>query len=629
MNEQTRYRLGDLVLDVGRGRLMRDHEEIALPKLSFDLLLALARAAPNLLSIDELMTQVWPGMVVSPETVTHRVKALRDALGDDPKAPKYIAGLRGRGYQIIVPVEVLPNAQGPAATSLAQADAQPSADSSPLRTVAMPARRAPSVVLITALTAILAVVIGAWWIRTHHSERGLDAISDRSIAILPFVDLSEKQDQAYFADGMAQELLSLLARIPGLKVIGRTSSFQFKGKTEDLRKIGQALEAAYVVEGSVRRSGDRVRVTVELIDTRDGVHSWSEQYDRDATDLFELQGDIAANVARALQLEVAPSLLANARISPKSGEAYDLYLRGLHDADRSDQLGFEMAVVAFRRALELDPSFVPAAEALAASLANQAGWGFVSPQLGWERTRKAANAALKLDARSATAHAILGDVLLEHDWNWSAAQRELATAVSLAPHDPVVLRVAARGDVAVGDFTAALNLLDVATAADPLDPNLHSAFCWYYLRVNRLADAEAECRHTLEISPTFVFGHESLGIAMLLRGRLPAALAEMDKEIDPGFRKFGMAMAYQALDRQADAQAALQQLEAGYAKDWPMYIAEVYAARHQNDEAFEWLEKAFEQRDITLYLVKGEVLLDPLKPDPRYVAFMRKMNLPL
>jgi TolB-like protein/DNA-binding winged helix-turn-helix (wHTH) protein/Flp pilus assembly protein TadD len=624
MNPQPRYRMGDLELDVGRGRVMRGDAEIALPKLSFDLLLALVRAAPNLLSIDELMTQVWPGMVVSPETVTHRVKALRDALGDDPKVPKYIAGLRGRGYQLIVPVELL--MQGAEAAS-APTIAQPPSHSSPSR-VAHLVRPLRIVAWVTALAAVAAAALALWSTRPHPAGSVETVVPDRSVAILPFVDLSEKQDQAYFADGMAQELLTLLARIPGLKVIGRTSSFQFKGKTEDLRRIGEVLGAAHVVEGSVRRSGNRIRVSIELIDTRDGAHRWSEEYDREATDSFELQRDIAANVARALQVEIAPAFLAQARVTPKSSAAYDLYLHGLHDADRADPLGFEMAVVGLRRSLELDPGFVPAAEALAASLANQAGWGFVPAEPGWERARAAANAALKLDPNSATAHAILGDVFVEHDWNWSAAQRELATAVSLAPRDPVVLRVAARGAQAVGDFTAALNLLDIAASTDPLDPDLNSAFCWYYLRVNRLADAEAKCRRTLEISPTFVFAHESLGVALLLQGKLEPALEEMKKEVDPGFRQFGLAMVYQALHRQADADLALKQLEAEHAKDWPMYIAEVYAARHEFDDAFRWLEQALVRRDITLYLIKGEVLLDPLKVDPRWAAYLNKMNLP-
>ena len=211
--------------------------------------------------------------------------------------------------------------------------------------------------------------------------------------------MSEKKDQEYFGDGMAEEILNLLVKIPDLKVIGRTSSFQFKGKSNDLRKIGAALGAAYIVEGSVRRFGDQVRVTAQLIDTRDGAHRWSDTYDRNASDVLKVQDEIAASLVRALQLEVTASSRLPAQASLHSGEAYDSYLRGLHALDRHDQRGFEEAVADFRRALELDPAFVGAAEALARALRNLADDGFVSARTGWDAMRllDAANAADPLD----------------------------------------------------------------------------------------------------------------------------------------------------------------------------------------------------------------------------------------
>jgi TolB-like protein len=237
--------------------------------------------------------------------------------------------------------------------------------------------------------------------------------SEKSIAVLPFADMSEKHDQEYFGDGMAEEIINLLVKIPDLKVIGRTSSFQFKGKAEDLRQIGSTLGAAYLVEGSVRRSGTHVRVTAQLIDARDGTHRWSETYDREADDALTVQDEITAGLVRALQLEVIGGASGvKPRVLPRNPGAYDAYLRGLHSFNRFNEPGLDEAAVEFKRALELDPMFVPAAEQLARTLCDQPSWGFVPPSVGFEHAREAAVAVLKLDSHSAVAHTVLACVHL-------------------------------------------------------------------------------------------------------------------------------------------------------------------------------------------------------------------------
>jgi adenylate cyclase len=453
-------------------------------------------------------------------------------------------------------------------------------------------------------------------------------IPEKSIAVLPFVDMSEKKDQEYFADGMAEEILNLLVTIPELKVIGRTSSFQFKGKADDLRKIGTALGSAYVVEGSVRRSGDHVRVTAQLIDTRTGAHRWSQTYDREASDVFEMQGEIAASLARALQLEMAPSALSAAHSSPRSPEAYDLYLRGLHASGRFDERGFEEAVANFRRALELDPSFVPAAEELANNLGYQTAWYFMSPEIGWGQVRKAAEAALRLDPKSARGHAFLGSVYLQYDWDWVAARQEFKTAAALGPTDSLVLQLAALERLAVGEYSEALKSLNAAVTVDPLDPNMHFFFQWIYVRLGRLSDAERAMRHSLGISPTYAWGPANLGMVLVLQSKAEEALAEVQRETDPGAKLWGLAIVYAALHRRVESDAALSRYETEYAKNTAMSVAQAYAFRGETDQAFKWLDTAYAQKDTDLYHVKGDPLLKPLETDPRYKAFLRKMKLP-
>jgi TolB-like protein/Tfp pilus assembly protein PilF len=454
------------------------------------------------------------------------------------------------------------------------------------------------------------------------------AILEKSIAVLPFVDLSERHDQEYFADGMAEEILNLLVKVPDLKVIGRTSSFQFKGKTDDLRKIGTALGAAYVVEGSVRRSGDHIRVTAQLIDSRDGTHRWSETYDREASDTLKVQDEIAASLVRALQLEVAGSSFLQGRILPSSSEAYDAYLRGLHALSRYDQQGFDEANADFRRALRLDPRFVPAAEQLARTLCDEPSWGFVPPRIGFEQARSAANAALKLDSHSAVAHTILGCVHVWYDWDWPEAQREMQTALSLEPYSPTVLVFAAQERIAVGQWSESLRLCETALAADPLLASVYEDKSWAYLRLKRFADAEQAFRRMLQISPSYVGGHRELGIALLMEGKPQEALAEMQKETLPGGKSAGSVLAYAALDRKHQADAELTRLEEEHASDLAMWIAEAYAFRGQKDRALDWLDRAYVQKDVYLWYIKGDPLLKTIEADPRYEVFLHKMNLP-
>ena len=449
-----------------------------------------------------------------------------------------------------------------------------------------------------------------------------------SIAVLPFLDMSEKHDQEYFGAGMAEEILNLLVKIPELTVIGHASSFQFKGQSGDFTKIGRALGTAYVVEGSVRRSGDHIRVTAQLIDTHDGAHRWSETYDRDIGDVLKLQGEIATSLVRALQLEVANPLALNSRSSPGSNEAYDIYLRGLHAKEQFDQRGEDEAVADFRRALQLDPSFVAAAEALAVTRANIAFAGYVPPQTGWNQARTAAETVLGLNPKSALGHALLGIVHVRYDWDWAAAAREFNDAMELSPNLPIVLNYAAKNRMALGDWSGAAQLQNAAGTLDPLDPGFEYGRGVLYLHMGRIADAERAFRRMLEISPTTEPGHFLLGTALLLDGRADAALPEMRKETRPAWQMAGLALTYHALLRIAEADAALARLEAEYPNDSAMQIAEVYAFRARKYQAFRWLERAFAQKDLHLWSIKGDPLLKNLEGDPRYGALLRKMNLP-
>jgi TolB-like protein len=487
---------------------------------------------------------------------------------------------------------------------------------------------------------LLALLAGKFWLsKPATDERPAAAvkpaagpsapeISDKSIAVLPFADMSEKKDQEYLADGMAEEIIDLLVKIPGLKVIGRTSSFQFKGKNEDLRAIGAKLGVAYVVEGSVRRSGEQIRVTAQLIDTATGAHTWSDHFDRQSGDVLKIEDEIAAALVRALQITVGA---ADAQLRPtlRNTEAYNLYLQGRHALDRTDEEGFEEAARHFQQALNLDPTSAATAAWLSETYELQAEFGLVSPDVGFERARRAAQAALAQDPNVAIAHVALGGIHTAYDWDWAAADNELNRALALAPGDTLATFYAARLLIDLGHWNEALAEVNAALAADPLGPLPYQALDWVQKRRGHLLEAEMAARRLIELSPTYLSGHYYLGLVLLERGDREGALTVMQQEAPEGGREGGLAMAYYALGRKVESDAALARLIKVGAADSAFSIAQVYAYRGERDKAIQWLERGYAQKEPDMQYIKVDPTLKNLEEDPRYKALLRKMNLPL
>jgi TolB-like protein/Flp pilus assembly protein TadD len=497
-------------------------------------------------------------------------------------------------------------------------------------------------VATAAAVLLLAVLVGKVWLSNRSAMQNTttpvatvipatvpaaSTISEKSIAVLPFTDMSEKHDQEYFGDGMAEEILDLLAKVPGLTVIGRTSSFQFKGKNEDLRTIGTKLNAAYVLEGSVRNSGDKVRITAQLINTRTGAHEWSETYDRHIGDVLKLQDAIAATVVRELQITIAPDYMTS-RSTLKSAEVYDLYLRGRHASDRGDKEGLDEAVTLFQQALDRDPTSADAAAGLAFAYYFQGSDNFLAPAAAFEQARSAAALALKLDPKNVLAHTVLGNIHLLYDWDWAAAAREFQRVSTLAPNSAYALTNEAWLSLALGRWDDALRQIKAAVAQDPLNPDNFENLTYVQMRRGRLPEAEAAIRRALEIRPTYGWGHYLLGLVLLERGDRDAALVEMQQETSDDGRETGLAIVYHALGRKTESDAVLARLIKEYADGSAFEIALVYGFRGQSDEAMHWLERAYVQKDAALFQVKSYLPLKSLAGDPRFKAFLKKMNLP-
>ena len=426
---------------------------------------------------------------------------------------------------------------------------------------------------------------------------------------------------------MSEELLNLLAKLPELRVIGRTSSFQFKGRNEDLRVIGQKLNVAHILEGSVRKSGKKVRITAQLIKAADGFHLWSETYDRTLDDIFAVQDDIAGEVVKALKLTLLGTALTT-RSKPQDSEAYNLALQGRFFLERRGQKDFERAVEYFRRSRERDPDYAPAWAGLSRAYAGQADNGFVPAADGYRRAREAAEKALALDPQLADAHLAMGWIQTLYDWDWTAADASYRRALDLEPGNALALRRVGGQALVLGRWDEAIELTNKAIERDPLRPTAYSNLGLALLAVNRDTEAETAFRKALELDPDGAFWHQALGLALLLQGKNDAALREMQQETDELWRLSGLPLVFHALGRHSESDAALAALKGKYAKEVAYQIAEVHAFRGEADLAFEWLERAYDQRDGGVTEIKGDRLMRGLVGDPRYKAFLRKLKLP-
>jgi TolB-like protein len=415
-----------------------------------------------------------------------------------------------------------------------------------------------------------------------------------SIAVLPFEDLSDQRSQAYLAEGMASELAGVLGRIPGLHVIGTTSSFQFKDKSTDIRSAADQLGASYLVQGSVRRSGDRMRVAAQLLEGRSGEQRWSDTYDRDVSDVFNVQDEIATSLARALQLTVSTDLEMHR--STKSPEAYDLYLEGLHDIDVGSRERVEAAAASFQQALHLDPAFAAAAAEQASTYLLMGVQEWIPVRDTLERSRNAAQLALRLDPKLKAAHAVLAQIDL-HGWDWGAAESEVLQAQQLGGRQEwQSAEVAAALAANAGHWAQAVELEKAALTMDPLNSDVYAALAeQVYLRSGRYPEAEAAERRTLQISPNYAAAHYYLGLALMFQGRLNDALAAMQQETSDDGQYEGLALVYHAMRRKAESDAALKRaLEREHHSEyWPSGIARAYAFRGELDHAMEWLERAW------------------------------------
>jgi TolB-like protein/Flp pilus assembly protein TadD len=453
------------------------------------------------------------------------------------------------------------------------------------------------------------------------------ATDDRSVAVLPFVNMSSDKEQDYFSDGLTEEMITLLAHVPKLRVIGRTSSFQFKGKNEDLRDIAHKLGVAHVLEGSVRKAGDRVRITAQLVRADDGSNVWSDTYDDKLDDVFKIQDKIADKIVGSLQLTLTGDV-------PRDGAtctpaAHDLVLKARGDTDPRTREGFETAIATYKRAIDADADCASAYVGLASAYFDGSSYANIySPREGSRLAHETLQHALEIAPNLAEAHVTLGGILFNQDWDWDNAAREFDRAQALTPGDADLLRL--RGYLAgtLGRFDEAIDLLQRSIASDPQRAATVNALSITLRQVGRYDESEALARKVVAEHPEFEGGFYNLALTELLNGKPDAALADNAREMSPIWKPVGDAIFAFASGDRVSSDAALAKLTVKGSEGWAYQIAEIHAFRGENDAAFEWLERAYALGDSGLAEMLGDPLLRNIESDPRYVPFLEKMRLP-
>jgi TolB-like protein len=487
------------------------------------------------------------------------------------------------------------------------------------------------VVPIAAAVAVLLLLAGVLIPRL--TRRAPPPAAEASIAVLPFQNLGADKEQEYFADGLSEELMGLLVKVKQLRVAGRTSSFSFRGKTDDLASIGLKLHVATVLEGSVRRSGERLRVSTRLVNVADGYQMWAETYDRKMTDVFAVQDEIARAVVAALRLKLLPlERPPSSEQRTSNPEAYNQYLLGRYLLNGLNTDSVQRAVEALDKAISLDASFAPAYAHLAIAELRHSDDEDTPEGLSEDRRKAfaAADKAIALDPEMADGYSARGYLRCWVSWDWAGAKSDFDRTLSLEPGNPGGHGRYANLLASLGRLPEAIAELERAIEIDPLSTLGWTRLARYLCSSGRLAEARKALRTPLEIEPEGSGAQWELGMISLLEHKPQIALAEFSRNhADPGFRLTGIAVAENDLGHAAQSQRALDELISKYAHSSAFQVAQVYAWRREPDKAFEWLNRAYAQRDTGIAELTYDVFIARVRDDPRYGAMLKKLNLPL
>ena len=650
------YRLEEFELDPNKRRLAgADGKPVHLSHKPFQVLLYFIENRDRMVSRQELLDQFWEGRDVYDITLTKCVGAIRKALGENTETPRFIETRWAEGYRYIGPLEEI-DAPVSAGTKEGLVSGADPAKAENLLTTAsenLPSTKAQdnSVVATADATpgkrgifrrwyvyiAIVVLLIGgallAFMLLRPASPDSLARI--RSLAVLPLKNVPDDSNYEYLSDGITESLITALSQIENLKVISHGSVLRFKHRDADPREVGRQLGVASILEGSVRRDGERVRVSVRLVKTEDGSVLWAgETYERSINDLATLQDEITSQLATRLEAKLLGRDHASTPRHSRDAEAYQLYLKGRFFWNKRTQESIEKSVEFFNQAIARDQKYAMAYSALAESLVLQSLWGSTSSRESNSKARDAAEKAMVLDVTLAEPHVALGLIKEQHDWDWIGAEREFQQALKLNPNYATAHQWYGEFLVFMGRTEESLKLLRRAKELDPLSPIINTQVGYPYYCARQYDAAIVEFKKALELEPNFAPALNYLARSYQAKGMDDEAMSTFHKAVEHSggspVMRARLGWAYAKTGNAVEAKRILRELEAEAKTRYvaPCLIAALYVGLGDKEQAFVWLEKAFQERDVLLMTLNVESHLDPLRSDRRFQELVRRVGLP-
>lgn len=614
------YRFGQFVLDPAKRTLSRADSPIVLTPKALDVLIFLAQNPNRLVTKEELLQAVWGDTFVEEGNLTQYISHLRKALADNSEDSRLIVTIARKGYQFTGDVTV-----GEGADVAKEGVVQ-----TPITEGRQAGPKPRWKYAVMGVAVVILVVAG--YVSWQHFRTIAPSQSKKvMLAVLPFENLTGDPNKEYLAGGLTEEMISQLGRLnpEQLGVIARTSVMGYEHSEERLDQIGRDLSVQYVLENSLRQSGDHLRITVQLIQVKDQSHLWSHDYDYRAQDILTVEDDVAEAVAREIQLRLDPEKQAElARPRPVNPEAFDAYLQGYYYFQRDTNEDTNMAAKYFERATQVDPNYALAWVGLSRARNWQAVTGLIPAERGHQLAREAVERALALNPNSAEAHVEMARLKRQVDFDWAGADASVQRAMALEPGDPEILDFAAADAAILGRLDEALQLARRALDLDPLNARSWGQLGEIEFQDGKLDEAEADLKKALALRADEFDSLVFLSEIYVMQGRPQEALPEIERVRYDDIRAFLYAVAYYALGRKKESDAALTQLIAKYQTIDTYLIAQVYAFRSQPDEAFKWLDRAYAKRNDGLIFTKVDPLLKSLHSDPRFAALLKKLNLP-
>jgi TolB-like protein/DNA-binding winged helix-turn-helix (wHTH) protein len=635
-------RFGEFELDLRTGELRTERHHIILQEKPFQILTALLERPGEMIGREELIKRLWPvGTFVDFDLGLNKaVNRLREALGDSAEQPRFIETFPKRGYRFVAPVtrdgegfeEASPTARAHTSSDGPNRLRNENAGT-PLLAVLEKRAFAWRPAVAAGLLAIVAMASYVAWRRHSSAPAPTGRIM---MAVLPFQNLTGDPEQEYLTDGLTEETI---ARLGGLQperlgVIARTSVMGYKHGDKRLDQIGRELDVQYVLEGSVRRDRNRLRITAQLIQVKDQSHLWAQEYDRSSQGIIALQDDVAAGITQEIQARWAIETRGHpVRHQPANAEAYDAYLRGRYSLNRRTEEGLHNALGYFHAALEADPGYALAYAGLADCYVLMVSTYDISPEATVVQARAAANKALALDPGLAEPHAVLAVIAQNHDWNWEESEREFKLAMAADPANPTLHHWYSAGLAARGRFEESVHEIAIARRLDPISLPIRTAEGAESYMARRYDDALGELSRIVEIEPNYANAYLYRGLTYEQQGKWKEAIADLETsaKLDDSLRSAAMlGEAYALAGDKTRARKILNELQVRAKREHvsPLYPAIIHTGLGDKDLAFSELEGAVEERATDLLGIKVVALYDPLRSDQRFAALLRKVGLP-